>query len=244
MLVRDPESRFAPQALLCTNIGREPVQIVSGFVRRWSVEVTCPARLALTSAWRRERQRSDEAIARTTPRPIALFSIVTLLARRLPIRERARITTDAWYAKPRPTFIDALAEVRHALWREQTSVISCRQSYRPNDASSWLAPGPTTSATPHDPPKSNLGVRNLSQTQCLNADRSIHALCAATRRLVLAAPWGRAMLLGFGVLTLGCLGYFFTEVLHAPVIEDDEDLCLAASAAPDLGGLEHQVELR
>lgn len=40
VLVRDPESRFAPQALLCTDLDREPVQIVSWFVQRWSVEVT------------------------------------------------------------------------------------------------------------------------------------------------------------------------------------------------------------
>ncbi|MCJ2072152.1 hypothetical protein MKK75_25695 [Methylobacterium sp. J-030] len=32
--VRDPESRFAPQALFCTDLDREPVQIVSWFVQR------------------------------------------------------------------------------------------------------------------------------------------------------------------------------------------------------------------
>ena len=40
VLVRDPENRFAPQALLCTDLEREPAQIVVWFVRRWSVEVT------------------------------------------------------------------------------------------------------------------------------------------------------------------------------------------------------------
>jgi hypothetical protein len=130
VLVRDPESRFAPQALLCTDIDREPVQIVSWFVRRWNVEVTfqeARAHLGMET----QRQWSDKAIARTTPCLLALFSIVTLLASRLPVRERARITTAAWYAKPKPTFIDALAAVRYALWREQTSVMSCRQSHRP-----------------------------------------------------------------------------------------------------------------
>jgi hypothetical protein len=40
VLVRDPENRFAPQALLCTDLDREPTQIVSWFVQRWCVEVT------------------------------------------------------------------------------------------------------------------------------------------------------------------------------------------------------------
>ncbi|MFF8799650.1 MULTISPECIES: transposase [unclassified Methylobacterium] len=40
VLIRDPEARFPPQALLCTDTTREPAQIVGWFVRRWSVEVT------------------------------------------------------------------------------------------------------------------------------------------------------------------------------------------------------------
>jgi hypothetical protein len=130
VLVRDPENRFAPQALLCTDLDRAPAQIVSWFVRRWSVEVTfqeARAHLGVET----QRQWSDKAIARTTPCLLALFSIVTLLAARLPARERARVTTAAWYAKPRPTFVDALAAVRYALWREQTLVMSCRQRHRP-----------------------------------------------------------------------------------------------------------------
>ena len=40
VLIRDPEHRFAPQALLCTDLARDPAQIVAWFVRRWCVEVT------------------------------------------------------------------------------------------------------------------------------------------------------------------------------------------------------------
>ena len=36
VLVRDPAKRFEPQALLCTDLAREPAQVVSWFVRRWS----------------------------------------------------------------------------------------------------------------------------------------------------------------------------------------------------------------
>ena len=129
VLIRDPENRFAPQALLCTDLARDPAQIVAWFVRRWSVEVTfqeARAHLGVET----QRQWSDRAIARTTPCLLALFSIVTLLATCLPARERRRITATAWYVKPQPTFSDALAAVRRAIWREQGLRTSPRQPDR------------------------------------------------------------------------------------------------------------------
>src|SRR5919199_1472926 len=126
VLIRDPEHRFAPQALLCTDPAREPARIVAWFVRRWQVEVTfqeARAHLGVET----QRQWSDKAIARTTPCLLALFSIVTLLAARLPARERRHAAATAWYRKPQPTFSDALAAVRQAIWREQGLVTSRRR---------------------------------------------------------------------------------------------------------------------
>ena len=129
VLVRDPERRFAPQALLCTDPARDPAQIIAWFVRRWQVEVTfqeARAHLGVET----QRQWSDRAIARTTPCLLALFSVVVLLADRLPARERRRAATTAWYAKPRPTFSDALAAVRREIWREQRLVTSAHRGHR------------------------------------------------------------------------------------------------------------------
>ncbi len=129
VLVRDPGHRFAPQALLCTDPAQDPAQIVAWFVRRWRVEVTFQevrAHLGVET----QRQWSDKAIARTTPCLLALFSIVTLLAARLPARERQRIAATAWYPKPPPTFSDALAVVRRAIWRERGLATSPRRSDR------------------------------------------------------------------------------------------------------------------
>ncbi|GJE04701.1 hypothetical protein GMJLKIPL_6667 [Methylobacterium isbiliense] len=94
----------------------------------WSVEVTFQEvrRLGVET----QRQWSDTAIARTTPCLLALLLIVTLLASRLPIRDRPRVATAAWYAKPRPTLVDALVAVRYALWREQSLVMSRRQRHK------------------------------------------------------------------------------------------------------------------
>jgi hypothetical protein len=40
VLIRDPEKRFEPQALLVTNPRLTPVQILAYFVRRWQMEAT------------------------------------------------------------------------------------------------------------------------------------------------------------------------------------------------------------
>lgn len=117
-LIRDPANRFSLQALLCTDLDRNPEQIAGWFVRRWSVELTFQevrAHLGVET----QRQWSDTAIARTTPCLLALFSIVTLLAARLTARQRRRIAVAAWYPRPRLTFADALAAVRCAIWRER-----------------------------------------------------------------------------------------------------------------------------
>ena len=41
VLIRDPRSTFRTQALLCTDLDAAPQQILSWFVRRWQLEVTC-----------------------------------------------------------------------------------------------------------------------------------------------------------------------------------------------------------
>lgn len=126
VLLRDPCKRFDPQALLCTDLTQQPLQIVRWFVQRWQLEVTFREvrdHLGVET----QRQWSDRAIARTTPCLLGLFSIVTLLASRLDGRARIQISACAWYHKQRPTFADTLAAVRRAIWSEQGFSMS-RQS--------------------------------------------------------------------------------------------------------------------
>jgi DDE superfamily endonuclease len=118
VLLRDPLGRFDPQALLCTDPTREPVQVLTWYVRRWQVEVTFREvrdHLGVET----QRQWSDQAIARTTPCLLALFSLVALLAARLDPEARRAVATAAWYRKPHPTFADTLAAVRRQFWQEQ-----------------------------------------------------------------------------------------------------------------------------
>jgi hypothetical protein len=116
VLIRDPKGKFRSQALLCTDLHVDPVQILKWFVMRWQLEVTFQevrAHLGVET----QRQWSDWAIARTTPALLGLFSLVTLLAHRSTRRSKLPIRQAAWYAKPLPTFSDALAVVRHQLWQ-------------------------------------------------------------------------------------------------------------------------------
>jgi len=115
VLLRDPEQRFPPQALLCTDLEADPVQIVRWYVLRWQLEVTF-REVRASLGVETQRQWSDRAIARTTPALLGLFSLVTLLANE-PMRSTPTpIRSAAWYQKPLPTFADALALVRRSLW--------------------------------------------------------------------------------------------------------------------------------
>ncbi len=129
LLLRDPRHRFDPQALLCTNLTQEPLQIVRWFVQRWQLEVTFREvrdHLGVET----QRQWSNQAIARTTPCLLGLFSLVTLLGTHLDRRARLQVSTSAWYNKKRPTFSDTLAAVRRQFWCEQ-GLLTSRHSPKP-----------------------------------------------------------------------------------------------------------------
>jgi DDE superfamily endonuclease len=139
VLLRDPSRRFDPQALLCTDLAQEPLQIVRWFVQRWQLEVTFREvrdHLGVET----QRQWSDKAIARTTPCLLGLFSVVILLATRLSRHARLQASAAAWYHKQRPTFADTLAAVRRQLWCEQ-GFLTSRRACKPTKLRSALRDG-------------------------------------------------------------------------------------------------------
>lgn len=114
--MRDPKGRCEPQAFLSTDLTLEARQIVRYFIRRWSMETTFQeARQYLGVDG--QRQWNDVAVARTTPIRLGLYSLVALIVQRQPAWQQA-FRQSAWYKKARPTFVDALAQVRGALWRQ------------------------------------------------------------------------------------------------------------------------------
>ena len=115
VLVRDPEGAFDPQALLCTDPAADPTQILEWFVLRWQLEVTFQE-VRTHLGMETQRQWSDLAIARTTPALLGLFSWTTLAAHVLQQERPIAQRTAAWYDKPSPTFVDAIALARRHLW--------------------------------------------------------------------------------------------------------------------------------
>jgi hypothetical protein len=119
VLIRDPQGTFRTQALLCTDLDAEPLHILAWFVRRWQVEVTfheVRTHLGVET----QRQWTERAILRTTPALLGLFSLVTVQAHAALSNSSPAIRQSAWYAKPSPTFADALAVVRRHLWTHTT----------------------------------------------------------------------------------------------------------------------------
>lgn len=136
VLIRDPQGKFEPQALLCTDLEAAPEQVVAWFVSRWQVEATFQ-QVRTHLGVETQRQWNDQAIARTTPAFFGLFSLVTLLAH--PHMDKQPARQAAWYSKGRPTFSDALALVRRRLWRARFCM-SCLSSDMQKPLRAWLEP--------------------------------------------------------------------------------------------------------
>ena len=117
LLLRDPTGCRDPQALLCTDPDWKPTAMLTTYLQRWQVEVTFQE-VRTHLGVETQRQWSAQAIARTTPALLGLFSWLILVAhhrrRARPLRPRQA----AWYAKTVPTFADVLAEIRHDLWTQ------------------------------------------------------------------------------------------------------------------------------
>jgi hypothetical protein len=95
VIIRDPLHKFKTQALLCTDLSATPLQIVEWFIQRWQTEVAhrnVREHLGVET----QRQWSDNAIARTTPVLLGLYSLITLLAHTLARHRKVIARTAAW----------------------------------------------------------------------------------------------------------------------------------------------------
>lgn len=115
VLIRDPQEKFVPQALLSPDGTLTPVQMLTWFVQRWQLEV--PFQEVRTHLGvETQRQWADLALARTTPTLFGVFTVVTLLAHHISAHSARAPRQATWYTKAIPTFADVLALVRSQLW--------------------------------------------------------------------------------------------------------------------------------
>lgn len=114
-MVRDATAKHEPQAYLCTNPQREPLEIVLSYMKRWTLEVTFEesrAQLGMET----QREWSDKAVERSTPCLFGLYSLVTLFGQALYGDGQVPVQQTAWYHKEQATFSDVLMAVRRSLW--------------------------------------------------------------------------------------------------------------------------------
>src|SRR5215207_8570004 len=126
VLIRDPEEEFETQALLCTDLDAAPERIITWFVRRWQMEATFQE-VRQRLGFETQRHWSEQALRRTAPALLGLFSVVALLAHRHRRRIPKAVRRAAWYDKRHPTFSDALALVRKELWTQEATFCASPQ---------------------------------------------------------------------------------------------------------------------
>jgi hypothetical protein len=108
VLTRDPASKRPPKAIFSTDPAQSAEEVITDFMKRWSLEVTF------------EESRAHLAIERSTPLLFGLYSLVTLFGQALHPDGQIPVAQTAWYRKQTATFRDVLAVVRRHLWDQGT----------------------------------------------------------------------------------------------------------------------------
>ena len=117
VLVRDPKGEWRNEALVCTNETLPAVEVITGYCRRWSVEVAfCDAKQLL--GFHDPQVWCAASVQRTAPMAWFVGSLIVLW-----YVEAGHEGTQAqrhrpWYKnKETPTFADMLAACRVQLWQ-------------------------------------------------------------------------------------------------------------------------------
>lgn len=120
IIVKDPEGKFEPAILSCTDLNMPILKIIGIFVSRFNIEVTFEE-IRAHLGFETLRNWSDKAIDRTTPVIAALYSLVSLFALRIWETNQGELVpnTTAWYHKAHVTFSDALIAVRRRLLHQK-----------------------------------------------------------------------------------------------------------------------------
>lgn len=94
----------------------DPAQIVSWFTSRWPIETTFQEVRAQVG-FESTRQRTEDAVLRSGPSLLGLFSLVCLIFAEYRKDHSPRPAQSDWYSKSEPTFGDAIATVRRLFWQ-------------------------------------------------------------------------------------------------------------------------------
>jgi len=117
VLVRDPKGEWRNEALVCTDMSLTAVEVITGYCRRWSVEVAfCDAKQLL--GFHDPQVWCAASVQRAAPMAWFVGSlIVCWYAQAGQAGEQAQRQRPWYKNKETPTFADMLAACRVQLWR-------------------------------------------------------------------------------------------------------------------------------
>ncbi len=145
VLVRDPKGQWRNEALVCTDVTLSAREIITGYCRRWSVEVAfCDAKQLL--GFHDPQVWSEASVQRAAPMAWFVGTLIvvwySMAGREGQQAERQR----PWYQeKERPTFADMLAACRVQLWENWLNAESAAPADR-EEKLEWLLEYIATSA--------------------------------------------------------------------------------------------------
>jgi hypothetical protein len=121
VLVRDPEGKWRDEALLSTDQTLTPKEVITGYCRRWSVEVAfCDSKQML--GFHDPQVWCAKSVERAAPMSWFIGSLVVLWYVIAGHDGEQAQRHRPWYRnKPEPTFADMLSACRLHLWRHWLS---------------------------------------------------------------------------------------------------------------------------
>jgi hypothetical protein len=117
VLVRDPSGRRRDEAFFCTDLAVDHAFILTGYARRWTIEVTFYTQKQFLG-FEDPQNQTPEAVARTAPLAGIVYDLVLLwYAARVQQGRAPGWIVRPWYrAKTTPSFLDMLTAVRQETW--------------------------------------------------------------------------------------------------------------------------------
>ena len=118
VVVRDPSGRRRDEAFFCTDLTVDHAFILTGYARRWTIEVAFYNQKQFLGFEDPQNQNAS-AVARTAPLAGLVYDLVVLwYAARVQQGRSADWLVRPWYrSKATPSFLDMLTAVRQDSWR-------------------------------------------------------------------------------------------------------------------------------
>ena len=136
VLIHDPDGKWRDEALLSTDITLSAEQVITGYCRRWSVEIAYADSKGLLG-FHDPEVWCEKSVQRAHPMSWYVGSLVILWYALFGKDESKPERQRPWYQhKPEVTFADMLATCRYSLW--QNWLAQCASEAQRRERYEWL----------------------------------------------------------------------------------------------------------